>query len=243
LRPTVYDRPTIGVIGGLGPAATADFYARVVAATPAQTDQDHLHLIIDSDPSVPNRNDAIAGRGPSSGPALAATARRLHAAGADVLVMPCNTAHAFLPDIQGATPLPLLSIIDATVDAAVAAVPDLQLVSLLAAEGCLQARLFQDAFEARGVRVLAPEGPELAAFMVAVYAIKGGGGVSAAYDTMRGLAMRHIQAGAQAVIAGCTEVPMVLQPDDLPCPLISSTDALVDAVIAYGTNRTRTHNS
>ncbi|MEJ2289679.1 MAG: aspartate/glutamate racemase family protein, partial [Deinococcales bacterium] len=83
-------RLTVGVLGGLGPEATLDFFAKVLARTPARTDQDHLHLLIDNDPGVPNRNDAVAGRGPSPGPRLATMARRLEAAGADFLVMVCN---------------------------------------------------------------------------------------------------------------------------------------------------------
>jgi aspartate racemase len=71
---------TIGVLGGLGPEATLGFLAKVLALTPAASDQEHLHLIIDNNPQVPNRNLAIAGEGPSAGPALAAMARRLERA-------------------------------------------------------------------------------------------------------------------------------------------------------------------
>src|SRR5262245_548985 len=93
---------TIGVIGGMGPAATADLFAKLIAATNAKLDQDHLHILIDNNPRIPNRNDAIAGRGPSPAPHLAASARKLQDAGADFLVIACNTAHAFQPEIEAA---------------------------------------------------------------------------------------------------------------------------------------------
>ena len=84
---------TVGVLGGMGPEATVDFAATVIAMTPAKSDQDHVHMIIDNDPSIPPRQDAILRAGADPGPAMAAMAKRLQDAGADFLVMPCNTAH------------------------------------------------------------------------------------------------------------------------------------------------------
>ncbi|MEZ4608353.1 MAG: amino acid racemase [Deinococcales bacterium] len=104
-----------GVIGGLGPEATLDFFAKLLEKTAAKSDQEHLHVIINNNPHVPNRNEAIAGRGPSPGPALAANALALKAAGADFLVMVCNAAHAFQADIEAVCDLPLLSIIEVAV--------------------------------------------------------------------------------------------------------------------------------
>ena len=114
---------TIGVIGGMGPAATLDFFGKILEATHAERDQDHLRVLIDNNPRVPDRNAAIAGRGPSPGPQLAESARGLERAGADFLVIACNTAHAFQPDIEAAISIPLLSMIDATTDAAMSQHP------------------------------------------------------------------------------------------------------------------------
>jgi aspartate racemase len=101
-------RPVIGVLGGMGPAAAAEFYARLVAATPAEHDQDHLHVIIDSDPSVPDRTAALRGEGPSPVAALRQMARRLEDAGADLLVMACNTASAFVQEAANAVSVPFV---------------------------------------------------------------------------------------------------------------------------------------
>ncbi len=106
---------TVGVLGGMGPAATLDFFQRVLNASNATRDSEHIRLIIDCNPFVPDRNASIAGTGSSSGPALAEMACGLKRAGANLLVMPCNTAHAFLDDIRAATQLPITSIIDVTV--------------------------------------------------------------------------------------------------------------------------------
>lgn len=228
---------TVGVLGGLGPEATLDFFAKVLRRTPAANDQEHLHLIIDNDPGVPDRNDAVAGRGPSPAPRLAAMARRLEGAGADFLVMVCNAAHAFQDAIVEAVAIPFVSIIDETVEATLARVPETRCVGVLAAEGALDAGLYQRAFRTRGVTALVPEGDDRVRFMDLMYAIKRGDKGAEVARGMLDLARALREAGAEALVAGCTEVPLVLTQDALDdaaleLPLVASTDALVEATVA-----------
>jgi len=227
------DARIIGVLGGLGPAATVDFFARVVAATPAERDQDHIHLIIDNNPHVPNRNAGIAGTGPSPGPYLAAMARRLEAAGAHALAMPCNAAHAFQAEIRAAVSIDLISILDATCDQAARQAPQLQVAGIMAAQGCLQAELYQRAFAARGLSTIVPTPAELTEFMNVLSFIKRGELSDAVRGGMRALADAQIERGAEVIVAGCTEIPLVLRTEDVTVPLINSTAALVSAVGAY----------
>ncbi|UCH24338.1 MAG: amino acid racemase [Trueperaceae bacterium] len=226
---------TVGVLGGLGPEATLDFFGKVIAATPVQRDQDHLHLLIDNNPKVPNRNEAVAGTGPSPAPQLAAMARRLEGAGADFLVMPCNAAHAFLPAITGATRLPVVSIIDETTRATLARVPHLETAGILASSGCLDAGLYHQSLAHRGIGVLEPQAEDRDAFMELLYRIKTGDKSADVRKRMQEIAHTLIERGAEVVIAGCTEVPLVLFEGDLPCPLINSTDVLVASTIRYAT--------
>ena len=224
---------TVGVIGGLGPAATLDFFSKVLAKTPAGSDQEHLHLIIDNNPKVPNRNEAVAGTGPSPGPALAASAVALEKAGADFLVMVCNAAHAFQRDVTDAVSLPFVSIVEETVEATLARLPGVKTVGVLASSGCLDARLYQTAFAERGVTALVPTGADREAFMTLLYRVKAGDkGVG---EAMLELAQGLILQGAEAVVAGCTEVPLVLFERDLSVPLVNSTDVLVESTVAYAT--------
>lgn len=230
-------RLTVGVLGGLGPAATLDFLAKVLAATPAGSDQDHLHLIIDDDPTVPDRNDAVAGRGPSPAPQLGAMAKRLEGAGADFLVMVCNAAHAFQDAIEDSVAIPFVSIVEEAVEATLARVSGARRVGVLAAEGALDAGLYQRAFAARGVEALVPEGEDRATFMRLMYAVKVGDAGDAVRRGMLNLARRLEEAGAEALVAGCTEVPLVLTQAALDAagpapPLIASTDALAAATVA-----------
>ena len=227
------ERRTVGVLGGLGPAATVDFLDKLVRATPAERDQDHVRVLLDMNPAVPCRHAAIAGRGPSAGPALAEMARGLEQSGADFLVMVCNTAHAFEPEIRAATQLPFVSLVEETVRAAMARRPALRVAGVLAAEGCLEAGLYERAFATRGVEVRTLDAAGRAAFMVLIGRIKAGRIDDEARSGMRELARRLTEAGAELLVAGCTEVPLVLAEADVPVPLLSSTDVLVERTLAY----------
>jgi aspartate racemase len=221
-------RLTVGVLGGMGPDATVDFMARVLAATPAQEDQDHLHLLVDQNPALPSRQLALAGRGESPGPQLAAMAKGLENAGADFLVMPCNTAHAFKEDIAAATSIPLVSIVDRTI----AHCRTLKKLGLLATNGCLDAGVYQAALEETGQELVLPTSVERAEFTRLVAAIKTGDQGPDTSAAMAGLANALIGRGAQSVVAGCTEIPLVLDASMLSVPFISSTDVLAEATVA-----------
>ncbi len=227
---------TVGVMGGLGPEATVDFMAKVIALTDAARDQDHLHLIVDCNPKVPNRNLAIAGSGPSPAPELAAMARRLEQAGAELLVMPCNTAHAFVGEIRAAAAVPFVSIIEETV-AELRRLPEARRIGLLTAGGCRQARLYEGALGAADLQPVTLDDAQQGRFMELLYTIKAGRRDAAVADAMRALAVELIAGGAEVIVAGCTEVPLVLRDGDLPRPLIDSTAVLAAATVAYAKRR------
>jgi len=224
---------TVGVIGGMGPAATVEFAARVQALTPAARDQDHLRLIIDCNPEVPDRNAAVAGEGPSPGPILADMARGLERAGAQLLVMPCNAAHAFADSVRAATGLPFIDLIETACDAALSAGP--RTVGVLAADGCLNAGLYQRALAARRVEAVVCRPERQAAFMQLLYRIKAGDRSGAVRRQMRDLANDLVDRGASVLLGGCTEVPLVLTADDVEAPLIDSLEALARKTLAVAT--------
>jgi len=218
---------TLGVLGGMGPAATFEFCARLTAAIPAARDQDHPHILVDCDPRVPDRNAAQRDAGPSPGPYLGNMARTLAAAGADVLAMPCNTAHRYRAEIEAAAPGALVDMIEATADAAAIIRP--RTVGVLAVDGCLAAGLYQEALAARGAACLLLDVADQRAFMDLVYRIKGNRIGADERGAMQALAGRLV--GAEAVIAGCTEIGLVLSAGDFAVPLVDSTDALVAATV------------
>ncbi len=224
---------TIGVLGGMGPAATVDFMAKVLAISQGRRDQDGVRLLVDSNPFVPDRNAAIAGTGPSPGPVLALMAQGLQRAGADFLVMACNAAHAFEADVRAATPLPFVSIIDETCKAAVRERPRLARVGVLAAAAAQDALLYETGFARLGVEVLAPAGDGRARFMDLLYRIKAGDTGPAVREGMKACANALISGGAELIVAGCTEVPLVLDQTDIAWPLIDSTAVLAQRAVAY----------
>ncbi len=218
-----------GVIGGLGPGATVDFMARVIALTPATSDQDHVRLLVDQNPKVPNRQDAIVGNSESPGPVLAAMAAGLEAAGADFIVMPCNAAHAFAGDIQAAIGIPFVSIVATTV----ASIPRrIGAVGVLETPAAQKTGLYREALSAAGIRPVELDAGSTGELMQLAYAIKRGDRGPAVQRAMSGFARALVDGGAQAIIMGCTEIPLVLADGDVEAALISSTDALARKTIA-----------
>lgn len=207
----------LGVLGGMGPAATVAFLARVQALTPAEGDADHIRIVMDMNPQVPDRNtrpgDAEAELGRMAG--------RLKAAGAEVLAMPCNTAHAQKAGIL-AVGLPFIDMIAETTTAAKAA--GAKVVGVLATPG--GEALYGAALAEAALTPLLLKGEDRAAFMACVYGVKRGDTGATNRAVMARLARSLVTAGAEVVIAGCTEVPLLLGQDEAAVPLVDSSEVL-----------------
>ena len=226
-------RKIAGVLGGMGPEATVDFMAKVIAMTDAHRDQDHVRMLVDHNPHVPNRQDAILGDGEDPGPALADMASRLESGGADFLVMPCNTAYVFEGSILAAVTVPLISIITESV--AAAAQGGAKAIGLLATDGCIRAGVYQKGIEAAGLRVVLPTDAELATAMSLIKDVKAGEYGQETTANMARLADALVERGADAIVAGCTEIPLVLAQPDVSVLLVSSTDALAMKTVKLAT--------
>jgi aspartate racemase len=205
-------RKTIGILGGMGPEATAHFFSLIIKHTAAAKDQDHLPVLIYNLPQIPERTPAILGQGPSPVPLLRKGARTLARAGADFIVIPCISAHAFLPEIRRASPVPILSLVDESLAGAKKQKPRLRRVGLLASTGTVRSGLFTKTFAKAGIEIITTTEKEQSRVMEAVF---GKGGVKAGFTEgqprklVLDVARRLIKRGAEAVIAGCTEIPLV----------------------------------
>ena len=222
---------TVGVIGGLGPLATLDFFERILRRTRAVREQDHLRILIDNNTKVPDRNAFWRGEGPSPGPALAASAKGLQEAGAEVIVMACNTTHAWEADIRAAISVPFISIIDVTIEAVADLRPEA--VGVLAVDACLTAGLYQDGLKKAGLRAVLLNADSQKTFMELIYRIKSGDSGEVVRRAMATLARKLEAQGAEVIIAGCTEIPIVLTAEDIEGELVSSTDVLVERTIVF----------
>lgn len=213
---------TLGILGGMGPVATTAFMARVQALTPATRDEDHIRMLVDLNPHVPNRHTAPE----AAGVTLGEMAARLRDAGAQVLAMPCNTAHAHADAIRAAG-LPFIDMIGATVE--VAAATGATRIGVLATPG--GEALYADALAKAGLQIVRLEGADREAFMTAVFAVKAGDDGEGPRGEMRRLAGPLAGAGADAVIAGCTEVPLLLRAGEVSVPLVDSAEVLAAACV------------
>jgi aspartate racemase len=228
---------TVGVLGGMGPQATVDFMNMVIALTPADRDQDHLRLLIDSNPHVPDRQAAMHGDDTAVRSVLRDMALGLERQGADFLVMPCNTAHAFIDDAVAAVRIPFVSIIDITVAAVLDAVPGARRVGLLATDACIESGSYQTAARASALDVVLPDARGQAECMALIAAVKAGDTGADPRAGMARLAAALVDKGVEALIAGCTEIPLILEDDDVAVALISSTDVLAARAVDYALGR------
>jgi aspartate racemase len=216
----------IGVLGGMGPLATADFYAKLVRLTSAGVDQDHPRVIIDS--KIPDRTAALLGHGPDPTPALVATAQNLERAGAGLIAIPCNSAHAFLNAVRRAVGVPVL---DMTEEVAAAVALRARSAGILATEGTLRLRLYHGALARHGVAVVEPSEAEQAVVMTAIYAVKAGDLEPAVRAPVREVVAALVARGAGAIVLGCTELPLLIGPDDASVPVFDSTEILARAAL------------
>jgi len=224
----------LGVIGGMGPAATADFFAKLIEETPAAADEEHIPTLIVSDPRLPSRPAAILENGPSPLPALLSIRDRLIAAGATLLAMPCNTAHHWYEDLARDCPVPFVSIVEASCTAAAQIVAPGSAIGLIATRGTLAAGIFDRQLKAKGYSVVLPSEGELAqAILPAIRRVKEGRAVQAG-EMLLPAVLALLNRGAAAVILACTETPLAL--DAIGSPLrarcIDSNRALAKACVA-----------
>lgn len=235
------ERPLVGVIGGVGPLATAYFLGKVVRLTQATRDQDHLDMVILEHASIPDRTAFILGTSTENpGPVMADDARRLERFGAAFLVLPCNTAHNFTDEVAGAVDIPVLSIIEETLDAAQARVPGATAIGLLATSGTAASGVYQRALAARGVGCVLPDDADQAAVMSVIYdQVKAG--LPGDVGTIRAVAGRLVEQGAGLVVLGCTELSVVAEDEGLlDDPLfVDSLDVLARSTIERAGGRVR----
>jgi aspartate racemase len=212
---------TLGVLGGMGPAATLDFLAKLQVATPVSREQDHLRVLVDINPKVPDRNNSYD----AAGPVLAEMAVGLREAGAQVLAIACNTAHAYVEQVK-ASGLPLVDLIETAGLAAKAAKTEgaAERVGVLGTGGALA--LYRRTFSHLAIEAVTLDDHEQVEFMALLYRIKHGDLGADSRQTMAALAHRLVGKGAQVVVAGCTEVPLVMSAADLTVPFIDATEAL-----------------
>lgn len=227
------EKKTIGILGGMGPMATADLFQKIVSLTDAAGDNEHIRVYIDSNASIPDRTAAILHGGADPVPAMADSLRKLEACGADCVIMPCNTAHYFLPRLAGRTELPFVSMIEAAAEACQTRFPG-KTAAVLATAGTLSAGLYQGALAARGVSFLVPDEAEREALMEVIYrGVKAGAPPERYRETVLSVVEGLSKRGADYFLLACTELPLAFQALGLEQPRLDPTEELAKAAIRF----------
>lgn len=222
----------IGILGGMGPEATADLYLRIIKATPAKRDQDHPRVIIYSNSKVPDRTPAILGTGPSPLPELIRAGKRLEEAGADFVIIPCNTAHFFINQLQEELRIPILDMIKLSAEEAKKNYTNLKRAGLLATDGTLKSELYRTAYDKAGIEIIEPTPEKQAEVMKAIYQYIKAGNLIDGGLMLRDVANELVSLGAELIICGCTEVSLVLKDGKLQVPILDPLQILADAAVA-----------
>jgi aspartate racemase len=219
----------IGILGGMGPAATIDLQQKILAATSAQCDQDHAPTLVWNVPQMPDRLAAIRGEGPSPLPQLIHAARILEQAGANVIAMPCNTAHYWADDLAAALTIPLLHIADAVLDD----LPEsTRRIALLSTPATVQAGFYQRRFDSRGIETLLPSATEAGQLMAAIGAVKAGR-MDEARAPFLAVASALRAHGADTLLLACTELPLISPGTAIEAQCVDPTAALARACIRH----------
>lgn len=208
----------VGVLGGMGPEATVDFFHKLTVHTPAKLDQQHLHVIIYSNPRVPDRTAAILNNGESPVPFLLEGCESLESAGADFIVIPCVTAHYFLNELRKEINLPILSILDTVAEDISEYDPRVRTVGLIGTSGTVKSEMFQKRMGADGVKNLVCSERDQEKVMQAIYGIKAGVDKQKIHGELSFIAKKLIDSGAEGILAGCTEIPLCLTQEDMAVP-------------------------
>ena len=227
------EKKVIGIIGGMGPLATADLFKKIILNTKAACDQEHIRVLIDNNTDIPDRTKAILHGGENPIPQLVKSADLLQSMGADLLIIPCNTAHYFYEDLQKSVNIPVLNMIELTCKTLKSKA--IKKVGLLATEGTVNSGIYQNVLEKHNIDFILPDLSGQKEITDLIYkGVKAGNkdydicGVKAVLDGM-------IKSGAEVLILGCTELPVAVDMYNLDYPVCDPTLELAKgAILAAG---------
>lgn len=224
---------TLGILGGMGPLPTIKLFQLIVEMTEADHDQEHVHIIIDNNTKIPDRTSFLLDMTKENPlPALINSARGLEDAGADLIIMPCNTAHYFYKEIKESINIPFFNMIEETAIWIKEKYPTIKNIGLLATDGTIKAEIYDHIFPKHGIGVIKPSKEDQKHVYDLIYNMKEDkeqdslGGV---YSTMKDLETR----GAEIFIAGCTEVSVAIDTFHIEGNFIDPMEVIAERSIEY----------
>lgn len=213
--------------------ATADLYTKIVSLTKASCDREHIRVYMDSNPQIPDRTAAILSGGEDPVPQMLDALRNLERCGASCVILPCNTAHYFLPQLRETAAVPILSMLEATARACAREFAG-KTAAILATKGTLATGLYEKALAAEGVSFLVPDEAEQDGLMHIIYdGVKAGKPAAVYVEEMNKVTASLRAKGADYFILGCTELPLAAQAAGLTVPVVDPTTELAKAAIRF----------
>lgn len=227
----------VGILGGMGPEATIDLFARIVKETKAKSDEDHLRIIVDNNPKMPSRQGAILNGTENPGPAMGETAKNLEKAGADFIIIGANTAHYFYDDVKSAVEIPVLHIIDEAVIETKQVIPDVKKVGVLCTTAAMKTKLYHKSLEKFSIEVV--EVPQDIQELVqkSIFSFKYNGLTEDNVGMMLKSINYLIDNGADALIMGCTEIPLILKNQNIDVPMINPNKVIAKVAVQFAQNK------
>lgn len=224
-------KKSIGIIGGMGSLATCDLFKKIINMTDAKSDQEHIHICIDCNTNIPDRTKAILGGGENPVPEMVRSGVRLQSMGADVLVMPCNTAHYFYDKITPFFDIPLLNMLKET--ALEIQKRNIKKVGLLATDGTIKSRVYHTALAEAGIDLVIPSPLKQASVMDVIYKGIKSSNWNIDLSGFHGAIDELFAQGAEILVLGCTELPVAFEIFHIDRPAIDPTAVLAAAAIRF----------
>lgn len=225
--------PRLGVLGGMGPLASVDFMRKLIRATPANSDQEHLPVIVYSVPQIPDRSDAIQKGSDEPWPYLLDGLRTLEGAGAGAIAIPCNSAHVWHARLASRSTATVLHMVRAARDRILLAYPAGCRIGILATTATLASRIYHCDLETCGVTLVEPDGAIQSQFVMAgIRAVKANDlqlGSALLYES----AVHLLSLGVDMLLLACTEIPLALADLSFSVPVLDPTDALAYACVRW----------
>ena len=226
----------VGVVGGMGPEASNTFCSKLIKSKKCSKDQDNIPFFHYCNPKIPDRTHFILGKGEDPLPELIKSCKVVESTGADFLVLPCNTAHYFLPKLKKEIKTPIVDIVSLTVNKIKKDFPSIQKVGVISTTGTIEAKVYEQKFSDLEIETIIPDHFYQSAFvMEAIYGPKGikSGKKKLAKNLLSNVVEHLISKGAQAIVLGCTEIPLVLKQKDFVIPFYEPMEITVNEIVEY----------
>lgn len=224
-------KKTVGILGGMGPMATADLFKKIIDFTAASNDNDHLHILIDNNTDIPDRTEAILYKGKDPLPEMIRSALRLECMGSDFLIIPCNTAHYFYENLCKMVKIPVLNMLEETVKEAKR--QNINCVGLLATDGTIESGVYDKIFKQYGINIIHPSEKGQKSVMDLIYKGIKAGNKNMNPDSFINTLKELKEGGAQTMVLGCTELPIAFQIYNIQYENIDPTAVLARSAIIY----------